>query len=102
MQDTTTLTEVFDLARRLSPRDKIRLIGYMASEIERDLLSGHPKPRKSLWGRWANLGLAPAAEEIDEARFVLEMMGAWNIQDQAFRHWLAEEASLYDGRTSAA
>ncbi|MBK9096291.1 MAG: hypothetical protein IPM84_26750, partial [Anaerolineae bacterium] len=47
MQSTATLNEVFDLARRLSPRDKIRLIEHMASEIERDLLSGHPKPRKS-------------------------------------------------------
>ena len=68
MQSTATLNEVFDLARRLSPRDKIRLIEHMAPEIERDLLSGHPKPRKSLWGLWANLGQAPSAEEIDEAR----------------------------------
>ena len=38
----------------------------------------------------------------ETARFVAEMMGAWSIQDPTFRHWLAEEASLYDGRTSAA
>ena len=38
----------------------------------------------------------------ETARFVAEMMGAWSIQDPTFRRWLAEEASLYDGRTSAA
>lgn len=68
MQSTATLNEVFDLAKKLSPRDKIRLIEHMAPEIERDLLSSQPNPRKSLWGLWANLGPAPSAEEIDEAR----------------------------------
>ena len=68
MQSTATLNEVFDLAKKLSPSDKIRLIEHMAPEIERDLLSSHSIPRKSLWGLWANLGPAPSAEEIDEAR----------------------------------
>ena len=68
MQSTATLNEVFDLAKKLSPRDKIRLIEHMAPEIERDLLSSQSIPRKSLWGLWANLGPAPSAEEIDEAR----------------------------------
>jgi len=68
MQSTATLKEVFDLAKKLSPRDKVRLIEHMAPEIERDLLSPQPKPRKSLWGLWANLGPAPSAEEIDETR----------------------------------
>ena len=68
MQSTATLNEVFDLAKKLSPRDKIRLIEHMAPEVERDLLASQPKPRKSLWGLWANLGPAPSAEEIDEAR----------------------------------
>jgi hypothetical protein len=68
MQSRATLNEVFDLAKKLSPRDKIRLIEHMAPEIERDLLSSQSKPRKSLWGLWANLGPAPSAEEIDEAR----------------------------------
>jgi hypothetical protein len=68
MQSTATLKEVFDLAKKLSPRDKVRLIEHMAPEIERDLLSSQPKPRKSLWGLWANLGPAPSDEEIKEAR----------------------------------
>ena len=68
MKSTATLHEVFNLAKKLSPRDKIRLIEHMAPEIERDLLSSQPKPRKSLWGLWADLGSAPSAEEIDKAR----------------------------------
>lgn len=68
MQSTATLDEVFNLAKKLSPRDKIRLIEHMAPEIERDLLSSQPVPRKSLWGLWADLGPAPSAEEIDEIR----------------------------------
>jgi hypothetical protein len=68
MQSRATLNEVFDLANKLLPRDKFRLIEHMAPEIERDLLPSQPKPRKSLWGLWADLGPAPSAEEIDEAR----------------------------------
>ncbi len=52
----------------LSPRDKLRLIEHIAPEIERDLTPVTPEPRKSLWGLWADLGPAPSAEEIDEAR----------------------------------
>lgn len=32
----------------------------------------------------------------ETTRFVADMMGAWSLQDQTFRRWLAEEASLYD------
>lgn len=68
MQGTATLDEVLSLAKKLSARDKIRLIENMAPEIERDLLSSQTKPLKSLWGLWADLGPAPSAEEIDEVR----------------------------------
>lgn len=68
MQSTVTLNEVFSLAKKLSPRDKLRLIEHIAPEIERDLTTVTPEPRKSLWGLWADLGPAPSAEEIDEAR----------------------------------
>lgn len=68
MQTTVTLNEVFDLAKRLALRDKIRLIEQIAPEIERDLLTTTVRPRKSLWGLWADLGPAPSAEDIDEAR----------------------------------
>lgn len=68
MQSTVTLNEVFSLAKKLSLRDKLRLIEQIAPEIERDLTTGTPEPRRSLWGLWADLGPAPSAEEIDEAR----------------------------------
>ena len=68
MQNTVTLNEVFSLAQKLSPRDKLRLIEHIAPEIERDLNSVQSEPRQSLWGLWAGLGPALSAEEIDEAR----------------------------------
>jgi hypothetical protein len=68
MQSTVTLNEVFSLAKKLSPRDKLRLIEHIAPEIERDLTPVTPEPRKSLWGLWADLEPALSAEEIDEAR----------------------------------
>lgn len=68
MQSTVTLNEIFNLTKKLSPRDKLRLIEQMAPEIERDMLMAQPEPRESLWGLWADLGPAPSAEEIDEAR----------------------------------
>lgn len=62
-----TLETVLNLAKQLSLVDKVRLIELMAPEIERELV--RPKaPRRSLWGICADLGEAPSAEEIDEAR----------------------------------
>lgn len=48
MQSTVTLNEVFSLAKKLPPRDKLRLIEHIAPEIERDLTTVTPEPRKSL------------------------------------------------------
>jgi hypothetical protein len=48
--------------------DKVRLIKRVAPEIERELMTDQPMPRKSLWGLCADLGTAPSAEEIDQAR----------------------------------
>ena len=63
-----TLEEVMELALRLSAVDKARLVERMASELERDLSAPRPAPRRSLYGLWADLGPAPSAEEIDQAR----------------------------------
>ena len=67
---TVTLDEVLELARQLSPVDKVRLIERMAPMIERDLVGAQPGrgPRRSSYGALAHLGPAPSAEEIDEAR----------------------------------
>ena len=65
-----TLEQVVSYARQLPTLEKIRLIERIAPEIEQDLREGlHPKrPRRSLLGLWADLGSAPSAQDIDEAR----------------------------------
>ena len=62
------LQEVLILAKQLSPVDKVRLIQELAPDIEKELVSNQITPTKSLWGLCADLGNAPSAEEIDEAR----------------------------------
>ena len=68
MGKVVTLEEVLDLAKRLSLVDKVRLIERVAPQIERELGAAQPAARKSLWGLCADLGPAPSAEEIDQAR----------------------------------
>jgi hypothetical protein len=68
VEKVVTLEEVLDLAKQLSPVDKVRLIQRVAPEIEREFMLAKRPPRKSLLGLCADLGPAPSAEEIDEAR----------------------------------
>jgi hypothetical protein len=65
-----TLDQVLSLAQQLSPRDQARLVVRLAPVIEDALEQplASSVPRTSLRGRFANLGPAPSAEEIDEAR----------------------------------
>jgi hypothetical protein len=65
---TATLAEVTALARELSPLDRLRLIETLVATHERDWRTQAPTPRRSLYGLWRDLGPAPSAEEIDEAR----------------------------------
>jgi hypothetical protein len=67
---TVTLEQVLDLAQKLSPRDQARLVVRLAPAIERVLEQPltAPIPRTPIRGRFADLGPAPSAEEIDEAR----------------------------------
>jgi hypothetical protein len=67
-RDAVTLDEVLELARRLSPVDKVRLIERVAPEVERDLTAGREGRNRSLLGLLKDLGPAPSAEEIDAAR----------------------------------
>jgi hypothetical protein len=66
-----TLDQVLGLAQQLSPRDQARLVARLAPVIE-DALEQQQLmpsvPRTPLRGRFADLGPAPSAEEIDEAR----------------------------------
>jgi len=68
VEKVVTLEDVFDLAKQLSPVDKVRLIQRVAPDIEREFTAMERTPRKSLLGLCADLGLAPSAKEIDEAR----------------------------------
>lgn len=63
-----TLEQVLQLAKQLALSDKVRLIEQLALEIQRELPPTDSQTRRSLWGICANLGTAPSAEEIDEAR----------------------------------
>jgi len=65
---TQSLDEVMALAANLSPLDKVRLLERLASTLERDLTGSKPTPKRSLLGLCADLGPAPSAEDIAEAR----------------------------------
>jgi hypothetical protein len=68
MERVVTLEEALDLVKQLSPLDKARLIERIVPDIKRELIATRPTPRKSLLGLCADLGPAPSAEEIDQAR----------------------------------
>ncbi|MFN3762880.1 MAG: hypothetical protein ACK4WK_06745 [Anaerolineae bacterium] len=68
MERMVTLEEALSLVKRLSPLDKVRLIEQITPDIKRELMAASLAPRKSLWGLCADLGRAPSAEEIDQAR----------------------------------
>jgi hypothetical protein len=63
-----TLEQVLDLAQKLSPRDQARLVVRLAPALERMLEQPISSPRPDFWGSLSDLGPAPSAEEIDQAR----------------------------------
>ena len=63
-----TLEEAAVLASRLSPLDRVRLVERVMSDLERDLMASGTRGRRSLYGLCADLGPAPSAVEIDQAR----------------------------------
>ena len=68
MNTPTTFQEIADRALQLPAVDKVRLIERLASGLEQDIQAQALRPRRSLYGLCADLGLAPTAEEIDQAR----------------------------------
>lgn len=66
--DSVTLDEVLNLARQLSPVDKVRLIERVAPEVERDLATARDSRTRSLLGILKDLGPAPSLEEINATR----------------------------------
>jgi hypothetical protein len=65
--DAVTADTVSDLLLRLPPLERLQVIARVLPETERDL-SERQRPLQSLRGLCADLGPAPSAEEIDEAR----------------------------------
>ena len=66
--ETPTYEEIAQLALNLPPAEKIRLIERLAFRLQYELDKRPPEPRTSSHGALADLGPAPSAEDIDEAR----------------------------------
>jgi|GEM_PF-640395 len=63
-----TIKVVLSLTRNMPAVYKAQLISDLATSLGKDLTVSVPGPRRSLRGICADLGPAPSAEEIDEAR----------------------------------
>jgi hypothetical protein len=65
---TVAFEDVIEQALKLSPIEKVRLVERLVATLETDLVKKEKQPLNTLWGLCADLGTAPSAEEIDEAR----------------------------------
>ncbi len=76
-----TFEQVLNLAQLLKPSDQARLISHLAEVIENTFEAQEisPAARRPLRGILADLGPAPSAEDIDEAR--REMWGNFPRDD---------------------
>lgn len=64
-----TLEDVVMLARRLPPRDKLRLVERVLPDLDGALAADSGRiRRRSLLGLCADLGQAPSGEDIDALR----------------------------------
>ena len=68
---------VLELLRWLPPRERLRVIARVLPEVDREIPLVPVIPKKSLLGALRDLGTAPSAEEIDEAR--REMWGNFHF-----------------------
>ena len=76
-----TLEEVLDLAKRLPPYQKLRLIEAIVPDLAAPLAEAEEKtkPLRSLYGLWKDLGVDLSAEDIDAAR--RDMWGTFPRED---------------------
>jgi len=77
---TITLEQVLDLARQLTPLEKVRLIKGIVPDLEAPLSAATRSslPLQSAYGICADLGPAPSAADIHEAR---QAFGAFPRED---------------------
>ncbi len=66
----TTLAQVVEFARQLTPREKAQLIAQIIPDVEAMLarMDAERKPLRSVYGLCQDLGPAPSADDIDESR----------------------------------
>lgn len=75
----TAFDQVLALIDHLSPTEKIRLLERVTSSLEKDLPATEKKPRKSLYGLWADFNVNISEADIDAAR--REMWGNFPRED---------------------
>lgn len=66
MKNTVTLEEIIQLAKQLSPVDKVHLIEEITPQIKRELAKWEAKSHKSLRGLWQGLDITD--DDITEMR----------------------------------
>lgn len=76
-----TFDNVLQLAKQLTPGQKLRLIAAIAPDLEEPLRQAESgrQSLQSLYGLWEDFGVDIRAEDIDEARH--EMWGAFPRDD---------------------
>lgn len=75
--ETVKLEKVIDMARGLSPLEKVRLVEEVMTLLHGDLSESKPGPKRSLYGILPNTGLTE--EDIAEVR--KEMWGNFPRED---------------------
>lgn len=65
-QNATSLKDAVELALKLSPVDKVRLVEQVMATLEHDLSQQQKTPKRSLLGIWSDVSITDA--DIDEAR----------------------------------
>ncbi len=68
--EQTPLEQAVKFARQLTPREKAQLIALIIPDVEAMLaqVDAGRKPLRSVYGLCRDLGPAPSADDIDEAR----------------------------------
>ena len=66
------MNQVKELLTQLTPPEKAEVVAWLGTALRAELPQAPPQ-RQPVRGLWADLGAAPSADEIDEARH--EMWG---------------------------
>jgi hypothetical protein len=74
-KQVTPFEMALELVGNLSALEKVRLMERIAATLEDDLAQTSDQPLDTLYGIFADLGTAPSAADIDEAR--REMWGTF-------------------------